>query len=168
MADTEQTGTADEQPGDRIDVDALLAQAGFDPDRTVLTRRQAVVLALRERGLRQADIAARLGTSRANISGIESSARDNVERAHETVAVAEALSAPVRIEVEAGASLYDVPEQVYDAADTVGVKVDHSAPDLMKLISEGAGDAVGNRQVQSPLLIGVTEDGSVRVRRSET
>jgi len=66
-----------------------------------------------------------------------------------------------------GTDLYDVPELVYDACDAAGVKVNHSAPDLMKLVSDAAGDAVQGREVRKPLLVGVTSDGSVRVRQSE-
>ncbi|MFB6096678.1 MAG: Tfx family DNA-binding protein [Haloferacaceae archaeon] len=147
------------------DVEALLDQAGFDADRSVLTRRQAEVLALRERGVRQATIADYLGTSRANVSSIESSARENVEKARETIAFAEALTAPVQVELEAGTDLYNVPKLVYDACDEAGVKVNHTAPELMKSVSDAAGDAIRGRQVHDPLLVGVTSDGVVRVRR---
>ena len=150
-----------------VDADVLLDRIGFDPDESVLTRRQAQVLALRERGVRQSTIAERLGTSRANVSSVEASARTNVTKARETVAFAEALSAPVRVEIEGGLDLYDVPKRVYDACDEAGMKVNHTAPDLMKIISEAAGDAVRGRQIREPLLIGVTSDGNVRVRRSK-
>ncbi|MCU4740931.1 Tfx family DNA-binding protein [Natronoglomus mannanivorans] len=149
------------------DAETLLEEIGFDPEASVLTRRQAQVLAFRERGLSQAAIADRLGTSRANVSSIEGSARDNVRKAHETVAFAEALRAPVRVRISAGTDLYDVPGQVYDACDEAGVKVKHTAPDLMKVISDGAGDAVSGRQVAADFVVGVTAEGGVRVRRSE-
>ncbi|MFB6103211.1 MAG: Tfx family DNA-binding protein [Haloplanus sp.] len=151
---------------DDPDADALLERAGFDPEKNVLTQRQAEVLALRERNVRQSTIADLLGTSRANVSSIESSARDNVEKARETVAFAEALTAPVRVEVDEETDLYNVPKLVYDACDAAGVKVNHTAPDLMKLVSDAAGDAVKGREVQAPLLVGVTTDGTVRVRQS--
>jgi Tfx family DNA-binding protein len=151
---------------DDPDANALLERAGFDPEESVLTRRQAEVLALRERDVRQSTIADRLGTSRANVSSIESSARDNVAKARETVAFAEALTAPVRVEVDQDTDLYDVPKLVYDACDGAGVKVNHTAPDLMKLVSDEAGDAVKGREIQAPLLVGVTTDGTVRVRQS--
>ena len=48
---------------------------------TFLTERQAEVLALRTDGLTQREIADRLGTSVANVSGVESSARRNVAAA---------------------------------------------------------------------------------------
>ena len=77
-----------------LDPEELLSQAGFDADESVLTRRQAEVLALRERGVRQSVIADRLGTSRANVSSVEASARENVAKARETVSFAEARAGP--------------------------------------------------------------------------
>lgn len=151
--------------GDAVDVDAILTRVGFDPEDNVLTRRQAEVLALREQGLAQAEIANLLGTSRANVSSVEGSARDNVRKAHETVEFAEALRAPVQLTVVAGTDLYDVPDMVYSACDDAGVKVSHTAPELMKLVSDEAGDAVQGREVRHDVLLGVTGDGGVRVRR---
>mgnify|MGYP005851619027 CR=1 FL=1 len=153
--------------GDAAEIEAgdLLERAGFDAAESVLTDRQAEVLALRERGLRQSDIADRLGTSRANVSSVEASARDNVERARETVAFAEALAAPVRVEIEIGTDLYDAPKRVYDACDEAGVKVNQTAPDLMKTIGDRAGDAVHGREVRSKLFVTVDADGKIRVRQ---
>ena len=156
----------DEQPEPvDVDADSILEGAGFDADESVLTRRQAEVLALRERGLRQSDIAGRLGTSRANVSSVEASARDNVAHARETVAFAEALSAPVRVEIASGTDLYDAPQLVYDACDDAGVKVNQTAPELMKAIGDRAGDAVHGREVRNRLFVTVAADGQIRVRR---
>jgi Tfx family DNA-binding protein len=146
------------------DVDELLETAGFDEESGVLTRRQAEVLALRERDIPQADIAEELGTSRANVSSVESSARENIEKARETVAFAEALTAPVQLTVEAGTDLYDVPNRVYSACDEAGVKVTRTAPELMKLVGDAAGDAVHGREVRRDITVSVTSDGTVRVR----
>jgi len=146
------------------DVDELLETAGFDEESGVLTRRQAEVLALRERDIPQADIAEALGTSRANVSSVESSARENIEKARETVAFAEALTAPVQLTVEAGTDLYDVPNRVYSACDEAGVKVTRTAPELMKLVGDAAGDAVHGREVRRDITVSVTSDGTVRVR----
>ena len=148
-----------------VEADELLERAGFDADESVLTDRQAEVLALRERGLRQSDIADRLGTSRANVSSVEASARDNVDRARETVAFAEALAAPVRVEIDSGTDLYDAPKRVYDACDDAGVKVNQTAPDLMKTIGDRAGDAVHGREVRSRLFVTVDASGQIRVRQ---
>ena len=164
--DAERAAT-DRFDADQVDVEAVLERAGFDAETNVLTRRQAEVLALRERGMRQRDIAERLGTSRANVSNVEASARENVARATETIAFAEAVGSPVRVSIPAGTDLFDVPTLVYDACDDADVKVEHTAPELMTHISEAAGDAVEGRAVHEPLLVGVTDDGEVRVRRSD-
>lgn len=151
--------------GDNLpDVDALLDELGFDAETGVLTRRQAEVLALRERGVQQRAIANYLGTSRANVSSVEASARENVEKARETVAFADALSAPVRLTVEAGTDLYDVPNRVFSTCDNAGVKVNRTAPELMKLVSDAAGDAVQGREVRRDIVVGVTTEGRVQVR----
>lgn len=157
---------ADDQV-EAIDIDAILDGVGFDPHRSVLTRRQAEVLALRERGISQATIASWLGTSRANVSSVESSARENIEKAKETIAFADALQAPVKVMVEEDSDLYDVPTRVYAACDDAGLKVNMSAPELMKTISDAAGDAISGRKVKRPLVVGVTNDGIVRVRHPE-
>lgn len=146
------------------DVDELLAELGFDAEESVLTRRQAEVLALRERGVQQQPIADYLGTSRANVSSVEASARENVAKARETVAFADALSAPVRLTVETGTDLYDVPSRVFSACDERGVKVNRTAPELMKLVSDAAGDAVQGREVRRDIVVGVTSEGRVQVR----
>lgn len=148
------------------EVAATLEAVGFDPDRNVLTRRQAQVLVARERGVAQTAIADAFGTSRANVSSIEASARENLEKAREAVAFAEALRSPVRVRIPAGTDLYDVPGRVYDACDEVDVKVEYTAPDLMKVISDAAGPAVTGRHVATTLVVGVTDDGEIRVRRS--
>ncbi|XVH32966.1 Tfx family DNA-binding protein [Haloferacaceae archaeon DSL9] len=165
MADDAVDG--DDGPPDpaEIDVEMLLRQSGFDPETNVLTRRQGEVLALREAGVRQRDIADLLGTSRANVSSIEASARENVAKARETVAFAETLTAPVQVPIDAGTDLYDVPKLVYDACDAAAVKVGYTAPDLMKTVSDAAGSAVQGREIRERLFVGVTSDGEVRVRR---
>lgn len=146
------------------DVEALLGDLGFDEETSVLTRRQAQVLALRERGIAQQAIADELGTSRANVSSVEASARENVRKAGETVAFAEALQAPVRITVDAGTDLYDVPGRVFTACDEADVKVNRTAPELMKQVADEAGDAIQGREVKRDIVVGVTSEGRVRVR----
>lgn len=168
MTDTDRTSpaTPPAADGETVDIAALLDRIGFDSETNVLTRRQAEVLALREQGLRQRDIADRLGTSRANVSNIESSARENVEKATETVGFAEALSAPVRVEIQPETDLYDVPNLIFDAADEAGIKVSYTAPDLMKRISDAASTAIKGRNVKTRLFVSLTTEGAVRVRQA--
>jgi hypothetical protein len=148
---------------DEVDLDAILAETGFDPDANVLTRRQAEVYVLRERGYRQTDVAEILGTSRANVASVEASARENVRKAHNTVSFATVLAAPVHVEIDRGCDLYDVPRRVFATCDDSGIEVKYTAPELMERVTDAAGDAIEGRQVTRPIAIGVTAEGDVRV-----
>jgi len=168
-ADGPDPGTAptDETRTDRretVDPETLLGDGDLDAEGTVLTERQAEVLVLRERGLTQAAIAERLGTTRENVSGLESRARDNVEKARNTVAFAELLLAPIQVELPAGTDLYEAPDRVFEACDDAEIKVTENAPELMKSISDAAGSAIEGRQVKTSVLVSVTSTGRVRVR----
>lgn len=150
---------------DPADVDTFLRKVGFDQERSLLTRRQAAVFVMRESGFTQATIAEHIGTTRENVSGIEARARENVEKARETVEFVAAVSAPIRVEIPTDTDLYDAPTLVFDACDEAGVKVGHNAPELMKLISDAAGSAVDGRAVKTTLVVTVTSDGTVQVSK---
>lgn len=154
----------DRELDDLEQVDDLLAEAGFDPDDNVLTRRQAQVLALRERELSQEAIADILGTTRANVSSIEASARRNVRRASETVDVAAALRAPVRVRISPGTDLFDVPDAIFRACDQAGTKVAHPSAEVVRAVRQDAPDAIEDGRVVAPLLIGVDGEGSITIR----
>ncbi len=145
-----------------LDPDAELDRFGFDPAETVLTRRQAEVLALRERGLTQQEVAERWGTSRANVASVERSARRNLERARETLGFAERLQAPNEVEIDAGTDLYDVPDHVFEVCDDRGVKAELSAVELIQAVADGADRAVSDGSVRRPVVVEVTPDGDIR------
>lgn len=147
-----------------IDVDAHLDRIGFDATAMHLTRRQAEVLVLRQHGHQQSTIADRLGTTRANVAGIEASARENVDKARATTAFADRLDAPVRVTIPPETPLYDVPDMVFAACDEAGIKVRHDAPALLQALSDRAGDAIASREVRDRLAVHVTTDGTVRVQ----
>ncbi|MEF8783094.1 MAG: Tfx family DNA-binding protein [Haloarculaceae archaeon] len=161
--------TGETMPTDRAEpaetnVDALIAETGFDPGGNVLTRRQAEVYVLRERGYRQADIAEILGTSRANVASVEASARENVRKARNTVAFADILAAPVHVDIDPGTDLYEVPRRLFRTCDEAGIDVSYTAPELMELVTDAASDAVQGRQITHPITLGVSPDGDIRVR----
>jgi|GEM_PF-211867 len=163
------TGETDEDDGTAgsvadPDAAAILDRAGYVAEENVLTPRQAEVLALRERGLTQTEIADRLGTSRANVSSVESSARSNVEKAIATVAVAEALEAPVSLRIPANTDLYDIPDRIYAACDEADVKVDASTPELISRITDHSDAAFDGRRLVESLTVSVTAEGEISVR----
>lgn len=142
-------------------VESLLDDFDINTDDMFLTRRQVLVLAMRERGHDQRSIADHLECSRANVSNIERSARDNIEKANETLSFAKLLAAPVRIELPAGLPLYQVPERIFDACDDAEVKVEHGAPELTRLISSPYEAANTQGTLPESVVVTVTEDGEV-------
>jgi Tfx family DNA-binding protein len=145
-------------------VDELLDRAGFDAETSVLTRRQAEVLALRERDFTQAEIAEHLGTSRANVAGIEASARENVKNARATVELVDALRAPVQLTIEPGTDVYEIPDRIYQAADAADLKVSLSAVDVIERLTESARAALDRRELAAPVRVTVSAGGEIRIR----
>ena len=138
-----------------------MAEPNVDPDGTVLTERQFEVLALRRDGLTQAEIADQFGTSVANVSSIESSARRNVARAHRTVEAVRWMRAIVRFHVSAGTHLRDVVERVYEAGDDAGVKVVYGDPELSTYLHVRLGDRLHDRRLTNDVEVGLTADGDI-------
>ena len=159
---------ADDDDADAPDARAFLERFGFDAKRSVLTRRQAEILVLRDRGYSQAAIADRLGTSRANVANIEASGRENVQKARETVRFVEAMKAPVRVPIHPGTDIYDVPDEVFDACNEADIKVAHTAPDLMKRLLDEAAEAIRDRTVETPLTVSVNADGEILIRQGNS
>lgn len=150
---------------EQSDPETVLERTGFTAADSVLTHRQAVVLVLREQGVSQADIADYLDTSRANVANIEKRARENIDKAHQTVAFVDALRAPVQVTIEPDTDIYEVPDMIYDACNEFDVKVTHPAPALMKRIVDEASTAVTGRSVIEPITISVTREGTVQIHQ---
>lgn len=148
-----------------VDVDKILNNTGFDSEKNLLTRRQAEVLVLRQKGLRQLDIANLLGTSRANISNIERSAQENIEKATEAIDFSTVLTAPMRVTIPADTDLYRVPKMVYDAADDAGIEVNYTEPNLLAIISDRASAVVKRRTIKNKIVVSITEEGTISVRQ---
>lgn len=138
-----------------------------DPSGTVLTDRQVEVLAMREAGRTQAEIAETLGTSVANVSAIERAARENVESARRTLDLVRVLKSRTRVRVEGGTDLRLLVDRIFEAADEVDVRVSHTDPELTALLHDRLGDRLDGRQLVGPVEVGLSGDGSVDVFPSD-
>ena len=156
------------QKEDTAEAGDVMDRVGFDPGASVLTRRQAEVLVLRSRGYTQSAIAETLGTSRPNVSNVESTATENVDRAEETLRVVRAIRSPVRVSIPPGIDIYDVREKVSEACNRADIKVQTSAPELMKLLLDEAQDVISGRTIEASLTVSVDEDGVVQVHRTNS
>ncbi len=130
---------------------------------TFLTERQFEVYIRWKRGETLAEIARSLGTSRSNICAIEKKARLNIKKAFNTVKLIESLEYPLRIIIESGTDLYDIPGIIYKRADSKGIKIPLSGPSLLRLIEDRCADRLKNRQVLREIVIGIDDDGEVEI-----
>lgn len=140
-----------------------MAEVPADVSSTVLTERQAEVLAMRSAGQTQTEIAEALGTSVANVSAIERAARENVAAAERTLDLVRVLEARTRVAATAGTDLRELVDRLYDAADAVDVRLPYTDPELTALLHDRMGDRLDGRQLTGSVEIGLTADGSVEV-----
>lgn len=138
-----------------------MADAPADVSGTFLTERQAEILELRHRGLTQPEIAERLGTSVANVSAVEKSARTNVERARRTDSLARLLRSAVRFTAAEGTDLRDVVDRVYEHGNRSDVKVTYGDPELTTYLRSCLGDRLDGNVLTATTQVGITPDGDV-------
>ena len=133
---------------------------------TTLTERQMQVLRLRNDGCSQERIAAKLGTTKQNISAIEKTARKNIEQAENTLEFVKMLCAPVWFKVVEGTGLDDLVGMIYSKADAsdADVHVRYDGIALASRIRELTGRRIRHRVVVIDFEIAITGNGDILVR----
>ena len=130
---------------------------------TFLTQRQIEVLSLRERGVPQKTIASQFGTSVANISTIEHSARVNILKAEHTLTLSKLLKCNIIFNAHEGTGLWDLVSRVYTMADNDGTKLAYTEPELVAFLNRELKHAFDNRKLTTNAEIGLTPDGHLIV-----
>ncbi|AEF96586.1 Tfx family DNA-binding protein [Methanotorris igneus] len=131
--------------------------------KSFLTEMQIKVLELRRKGLTQEEIAKMLGTSRANISMIEKRAKENVEKAKNTLRIYNQIFAPLVINIEKDTDVLKIPEIVFKKADEKGIHVKYSTLDILEFIRKNAKNYVEKRVVKESFKIYVLENGELDI-----
>lgn len=134
---------------------------------TVLTERQARILALRADGSTQAEIADELGTSIANVSAIESSGRDNIRRANRTITAAQILQAKIRFTVSAGTTIRELTDRVYEAGNNAELKISYPSAELTELLRQHLQDRLDASTLTESVAIGISDEGNVVVHPTD-
>lgn len=133
------------------------------PESTILTERQVEVLELREKGNTQREVASMLGTTDANVSAIERAAKDNIEKARQTLELVRTVRAPVRFTAEDGTPFDDLVDEIYEAGDASGIKLGYCRPELYSHLYGVLEDNLTENRLLRPIEVGLTEDGDVKV-----
>ncbi len=104
-----------------------------------------------------------MGTTRQNIQVAEKRARNNIRLAEETLLLYTLISAPLKITVDEGTHLVDIPRIVIEKADEVGVKVKADFTLIYKLLHFKAQECISGPRLVKPILIVVTSRGDVEI-----
>ena len=129
----------------------------------LLTDEQLRILSLRLDGLKQEEIAVKLGTTRQNISLIERRARGNISKAEETLRIYRRLKTAATVELKPSTHLVDIPRKLVDAADNAGVKITIDFSLVYKKLRDEAGDSISGTRVVKPIFLYVLRDGEIDV-----
>ncbi len=132
-------------------------------ESTILTERQVEVLELREQGQTQQEVADYLGTTDSNISAIERAAKQNVEKAHQTVELVRTIRSPIQLSVSPEASFDDLVARIYTHGDKAGIKIAYCRPELYTHLYEVLEEYTNQNELKTTIDIGITNEGEVRV-----
>jgi HTH-type transcriptional regulator, fmd operon transcriptional regulator len=126
-----------------------------------LTERQLEILELRNSGKSQTEIAKSLGTTRANISATEKTARGNIRKAKNTINVAKMLSAAAIVHIEKDTDLNEVPKKIYEKAGDLAIHINLDSPSLIGTINRVCADQIKGRRIISDIEIAITKNGDI-------
>lgn len=129
----------------------------------LLTEDQLTVLGYRLDGLKQEEIAMRLGTTRQNVSLIERRARGNLRKAEATLRAYRRLLTAATVELKSDTHLVDVPRMLVDAADAANIKITIDFALVYKELRDEARDSIRGTRVINPILLHILKDGKIDV-----
>ena len=136
-------------------------------ESTTLTERQVEVLELREQGQTQQEVADQLGTTDSNISSIERAAERNVEKARRTLDLVRTIRSPIQFSVAPGTSFDDLVADVYTHGDEAGIKIAYCRPELYTHLYGVLEECSNENEMETPIDVGISNDGEVRVYTEE-
>jgi|Deesub1362A_J573_1020465.scaffolds.fasta_scaffold00223_60 hypothetical protein len=131
--------------------------------KTFLTKKQIEVLKRRMEGKTLEEIASELGTTKQNISAIERKARENYQKALNTVKLFRSILAPVVVRARAGMKVDDVVRDLYERCDSVNIHLPYDRFELVMLLRKEIGHRIRHSLVVEDFEIRVTKEGDVIV-----
>jgi len=131
--------------------------------KTFLTKKQIEVLKRRMEGKTLEEIASELGTTKQNISAIERKARENYQKALNTVKLFRSILAPIVVRARAGMKVDDVVRDLYERCDSVNIHIPYDRFELVMLLRKEIGHRIRHSLVVEVFEIRVTKEGDVIV-----
>ena len=129
----------------------------------LLTEHQIKVLKLRSRGLSLREVASILGVSHQNIALTEKRALENIETAKQTLIAYKLATSPIKIIIDEGTKLIEIPRIIVEEADKAEIKVKGDFTLIFKLIRFKARECLENNRIKKPILVTVDDQGEIDV-----
>ncbi len=129
----------------------------------LLTERQLQVLSMRKMGKKHEEIAKELGTSPENIYILEKRALKNLKTAFDTIKAAISGNVVLKIKVEKGTKLIEVPSLLIKKADEAGIKLKGNFTKIYDDIHYEASGSVKGNEVVKDIYVYILTDGSFYV-----
>ena len=126
-----------------------------------LTNTQIKVLKLRKKGLTQEEIAKLMNTSRANICMIERRARENIEKAKNTLKIYKNIISPIKLVVDKDTDVFQIPKLIYETSNKHNIHINYNSLELIDMIHNSMKNNIEKRIVKKPFVINILEDGNI-------
>ncbi|MBW9221658.1 Tfx family DNA-binding protein [Methanothermococcus sp. SCGC AD-155-C09] len=126
-----------------------------------LTNTQIKVLKLRKKGLTQEEIAKLMNTSRANICMIERRARENIEKAKNTLKIYKNIISPIKLVVDKNTDVFQIPKLIYETSNKHNIHINYNSLELIDMIHNNMKNHIEKRIVKKPFVINILEDGNI-------
>ena len=131
---------------------------------TVITPRQLRVMRLRSRGLTQAQVAKRLGTSRLNVTILERRAHLNLNAAKATIVAMEDLSRSKELVIPNGTSVFEATSMILRKADVMKIKVQVNADSILATLRTKRKGSIRGHHLCAPLRVKINSDGTIKLK----
>ena len=129
-----------------------------------LTEKQIRVLELRTQGHSQQEIADIMGSTRSNISILETRAYRNISRAKRTIQKWMMIQAPISIRISAGTDLFNLPDIIFAEADQKRIQLPINSADIIVQLKSKAPNTFKDRNIKKDADIYITEYGDLLIQ----
>ena len=143
-----------------------VANKGDGHNGSFLTERQREILRLRKQNLKKSEIAKILNITRQDVTILEKRAMNNIEKAYNTIQLANEEGFSVSIVIEKDTQILDAIRKILAAGDENNIKIKSPIPEIFTLIKICHGPNIKNGFISSNTEVSILRNGRLILRMS--
>ncbi|MEM0156538.1 MAG: Tfx family DNA-binding protein [Thermoplasmataceae archaeon] len=128
-------------------------------DHGFLTARQMQIVRMRKDGLKQSEIAERLGTTRQNIAILEHRAMEKIEEAAITLQMLEGEGTVCVTGISSGTHILDAVRILIEKADANGIRLKGNMVDLVSWFKSNMEGSIISGRINTGVRVMILADG---------